>query len=158
VATALRAAREQLAGQQTRLLRTGAWHGDWNPGNCTIVGDEVLVWDWERYDPEVPAGFDALHLHLQSALDAGTAPRAAAEGTLAAAPRLLAPFGVPGADAALVAALYLWTLGVRYAGDGQEEAGSPVGRLGEWLIPVLGDALARVRSAADATSSGGVVG
>ena len=39
----------------------GGWHGDWGRWNMGM-GDGVLqLWDWERYDPEVPVGFDGLH-------------------------------------------------------------------------------------------------
>ena len=115
----------------------GGWHGDWNPGNCSVVADSVLVWDWERYETGVPVGFDALHLRLQSAIGAGATPRAAATELLADARRVLAAFEVPSADATLVAQLYLWGLGVRYATDDQAKAGAAIGRLDEWLVPVL---------------------
>ena len=26
----------------------------------------VQIWDWERYDPEVPWGFDAVHFAAQA--------------------------------------------------------------------------------------------
>lgn len=131
---------EALAADADRVLPSGGWHGDWNPGNCAVLGDAagtVLVWDWERYETGVPLGFDALHLHLQSQLGAGVDPLAAAGGLLAGAAPLLAPFDVPPAQASAVAALYLWGLGVRYAADDQAGAGAAVGRLERWLLPVL---------------------
>ena len=126
-----------LAEHADRTLPMGGWHGDWNPGNCSVVPGSVLVWDWERYETGVPLGFDALHLRLQSAIGGGATPRAAATALLTDAPGLLAPFGVPSGDACLVAQLYLWGLGVRYATDDQAKAGAAIGRLGEWLVPVL---------------------
>ena len=37
-------------------VASGGWHGDWGRWNMGM-GDGVLqVWDWERYDPEVPCG------------------------------------------------------------------------------------------------------
>ena len=121
-----------------RVVPSGAWHGDWNPGNCAVLPQAVLVWDWERYETGVPAGFDALHLQLQGAIGAGVDP-AAATGQLLCrdAPKLLAPFGVAAADARLVAMLYLWGLGARYALDDQAGAGAAVGRLETWLLPIL---------------------
>ena len=128
---------ETLAGQTGRHLLAGGWHGDWNPGNCAVVPGSVLVWDWERYETGVPLGFDALHLRLQSAITSGVPLAVAASALLAEAAVLLSPFGVPRTDAELVARLYLWGLGVRYATDDQLQAGAAVGRLGDWLIPVL---------------------
>jgi hypothetical protein len=143
VAVRLRAVQEDLrhlaAGVQVPVA---AWHGDWNAGNCSVVPDAVLVWDWERYETGVPAGFDALHLALQTGLGATQrgpdADRGAvAERVLAQASALTAPFGVAADAAGLVAAAYLWGLGVRYATDDQDAAGASVGRLGDWLLPVL---------------------
>jgi hypothetical protein len=126
-----------LAGSTGQVLTAGAWHGDWNPGNCSVLADVVLVWDWERYEAGVPAGFDALHLALHGAFAAGVAPRAAAGKLLTDAATLLAPFGVPSADARLVATAYLWGLGARYLQDDQAAAGAAVGRLETWLLPTL---------------------
>jgi hypothetical protein len=142
LAARLAAVRDRLAGSGSRILAAGAWHGDWNCGNCSVVPGAVLVWDWERYETGVPAGFDALHLQLQSALSAagarpGQVARSAAGQLLARAARTTAPFGVDPADAELVAALYLWGIGVRYAADDQDAAGAAVGRLDQWLLPVL---------------------
>ena len=127
-------------------LAVGAWHGDWNAGNCSVVPGAVLVWDWERYETGVPAGFDALHLALQSRLPGpATAPgadgvqarAAAARSVLAQAAGLTAPFGVADDAAELVAAAYLWGSASRYLTDDQEAAGAAVGRLADWLLPVL---------------------
>ncbi|MGZ4536476.1 MAG: hypothetical protein ACXVXE_13105 [Nocardioidaceae bacterium] len=140
----LRAVRDRLARSGHRVLAVAAWHGDWNAGNCSVVPGAVLVWDWERYETGVPAGFDALHLALQNALHRPAGPGAGL-GVGAAAPRsvldravaLTAPFGVAAPDARLVATLYLWGIAVRYAADDQEAAGAAVGRLDGWLLPVL---------------------
>ena len=140
-AVRLRAVRDVLRARAAGvLLPVGAWHGDWNAGNCSVLPDAVLVWDWERYESGVPAGFDALHLALQSGL--GSAPDAAAraavaERVIADAAALTAPFGVATQAAPLVAAAYLYGIGVRYATDDQDGAGASVGRLEDWLLPVL---------------------
>ena len=82
------------------VMTAGSWHGDWNPGNCAVLADEVLVWDWERFESGVPVGFDALHLSLHGAIGAGVDPLAAAGRLISDAPALLAPFEV-GPDARL---------------------------------------------------------
>jgi len=125
-----------LAGRGDEVVQCGAWHGDWNPGNCAAGPGEVLVWDWERYETGVPVGFDALHLSLQSRIGTGVDPLAAAGRLVADAPQLLAPFGV-GTQARLVATLYLFGLGARYLHDDQAGAGAAVGRLDTWLLPTL---------------------
>jgi hypothetical protein len=144
VATRLRAVRETLRTRSTgHAVPVAAWHGDWNPGNCSVVPGAVLVWDWERYETGVPAGFDALHLALQTGLaaarglgDAATRSEAARR-VLGQAPALTAPFGVRAEAAGLVAAAYLWGIAVRYATDDQDAAGAAVGRLVDWALPVL---------------------
>ena len=138
VATRLRAVRAVLAERAAgQAVPVSAWHGDWNAGNCSVVADAVLVWDWERYETGVPAGFDALHLALQTRLGEGRATPAAARAVLAQAAVLTAPFGVTTDAAGLVAAAYLYGIGTRYATDDQDGAGAAVGRLGEWLLPAL---------------------
>ena len=155
-ATALAAVGDSLAAWADQVVPSGGWHGDWNPGNCAVLPDSVLVWDWERYETGVPAGFDALHLNLQGAIGLGVDLRAAAGRLIADAPRLLAPFGVNSvdapADAELVAMLYLWGLGARYAKDDQAAAGAAVGRLETWLLPVLSQALVRVAQSVEKES------
>ena len=98
--------------------------------------------DWERFTAGVPAGFDALHYGLQSAVARRRqSPAATAVACVQAAPRSLAPFGVPAAGARLVAVLYLTELSVRYLADRQAEAGARLGRPGAWLIPAIKEAV-----------------
>jgi hypothetical protein len=135
---ALAAAAELLAsrtGQTT--LRYGSWHGDWAPWNMANLADALLVWDWERFAPGVPLGFDAVHHELQRRVQSSDDAADAVETTVRAATDLLAPFGV-GSDAReLTALLYLVDLAVRYLTDRQAEAGARLGVLGTWLLPVL---------------------
>ncbi|GII24154.1 phosphotransferase [Planosporangium mesophilum] len=136
----------QLAGAAERVLDAagelrldfGAWHGDWAPWNMATLDDTLLVWDWERFTPGVPAGFDALHHDLQRRLAAGTDARAAVDAMLGRAGELLRPFGVreePAAEA--IALLYLIDLATRYVADRQAESGARLGVLGRWLLPAL---------------------
>jgi hypothetical protein len=126
------------------VLEFGAWHGDWNGANSAALADgRVLVWDWERFDADVPVGFDAVHLALQHAVTRRRVPpRTAATGVLAAAPQLLAPFGVAATHAPAVAVLYLVELATRYLRDRQSQAGSSLGRVGDWLLPAVEEQLA----------------
>lgn len=137
---------ELLGAADSVLLTFGSWHGDWTAWNMTLSGDRALLWDWERYGPDVPVGFDALHHHLQSAIVRGGVPadRAALQ-LLDRAPGLLEPLGVPAGAAPVVVALYLVEIGSRYLADGQAEAGAALGDLHSWLLPALRAQVQRLR-------------
>jgi hypothetical protein len=53
-----------------RLLACGATHGDFVPWNILSGSPRSAVWDWERYRPEAPVGFDRLHVRVQVGLRA----------------------------------------------------------------------------------------
>jgi hypothetical protein len=123
-------------------LSFGAWHGDWTGWNMASTAAGLLVWDWERFAPGVPVGFDPLHYRLQSDVVRRRRPPAeAAAACVRDAPAGLAPFGVPAGEARLVAVLYLAELSVRYLADRQAEAGARLGRPGTWLIPAIEEAV-----------------
>ncbi len=127
-----------LLGPATGSLTFGSWHGDWAPWNMTMSGGRALVWDWERFETGVPFGFDAVHFWLQGAIiRSGMDPQAAAERAVSGAPEILSPFGLDPGAASRVAVLYLAEIAVRYLQDGQAEAGARLGRVGDWLLPVL---------------------
>lgn len=46
----------------------GAGHGDFVPWNRLSGSPRPAVWDWERYEPCVPVGYDRFHDALQVAL------------------------------------------------------------------------------------------
>ncbi len=95
----------------------GSWHGDWAPWNMGVANGRAEVWDWERFDDDVPLGFDAVHYRVQQ-LRATDAPADAAIATLTAErDALLRPFGVPAATERAVLALYLIEVATRYATD-----------------------------------------
>jgi hypothetical protein len=143
-AARLRAVLANIAGRNPTLA-FGCWHGDWNDGNSAALADgRVLVWDWERFATGVPAGYDPLHLALQTAVTrAGTPPVDAARALLAGADRVLDGFGQPAVAADLVAALYLVELAARYLRDRQAEAGARLGHVDAWLLPAVEEHLAR---------------
>lgn len=146
-----RAAVEELALLQAATeqryasvpLALGAWHGDWTPWNTAFDGERLLVWDWERFDPSAPVGFDAVHWALQTDLVSRRAdPRASAAACLADAPALLTPWGLDEEQSSATAAAYLVELGTRYLADRQDEAGARLGDVHAWLLPALHDHLA----------------
>ncbi|MDG4804133.1 hypothetical protein [Micromonospora sp. WMMD980] len=140
----LRAALKSVADADP-VVAFGAWHGDWNGGNSAVLADgRVLVWDWERFAGDVPAGYDALHLAVQGAMSHdGVEPVAAARALIAGADRTLAPFDQAGGGADLVAVLYLVELAARYLRDRQAEAGARLGHVDTWLLPAVEEHLAR---------------
>lgn len=131
-------------------LTYGAWHGDWAPWNMAHVespdggAGEVLVWDWERFTPGVPMGFDALHYELQRRIQHDTDARACVADLVNQAPTLLDPFDVVPDGREVTALLYLIDLAARYLADRQAEAGARLGVLGTWLLPVLIDRVRRL--------------
>lgn len=128
-------------------LAFGSWHGDWTPWNMTSSGDQVLVWDWERFESGVPIGYDALHYQLQGAVERNGAggARSATEAALFTAPMTLGPLGVRPGFAVFVAALYLVEIATRYTCDGAAEAGARLGDVSTWLLPALARYAERTR-------------
>lgn len=119
-------------------LPFAAWHGDWNGGNMAVRDGRVLLWDWERYEPDVPLGFDMLHYELHEEVTVrGTDPGPAIVAMLDRCPAMLAPFGLDPARARAVVALYLTEIATRYLGDGQEQGSTRLGRAGVWIDDAL---------------------
>jgi phosphotransferase family enzyme len=135
----LRQVAEILAAHEvTAALTLGPWHGDWTSWNCRQLGPQLLVWDWERYAADVPAGFDALHFALNQAVVGDHVPhRKAAQDCLVRAPEILAPWGMSREVAQTVAALYLVELGLRYIVDEQRTQGGFGGDVAAWIAPAL---------------------
>src|SRR5581483_11707468 len=102
----------------------GSSHGDFAPWNMTAVADHVLVWDWEKFEPDVPVGFDLVHSDVQGAVVlAGASPSDAFAATERRGPELLAPVGNNAAHAELVLWLYAVDIASRYLVDREQEAG-----------------------------------
>ncbi|TMR97642.1 hypothetical protein [Nonomuraea basaltis] len=113
--------------------RSAAWHGDLAPWNmCPAPDGRLLVWDWERYEVDVPYGFDAVHYFFQRALRRMDPP-AAARACVARAARELAPLGLSAATAKQTALRYLIALADRHAADGHAPLGPPE----TWLNPAV---------------------
>jgi hypothetical protein len=119
-------------------LRFGAAHGDWAPWNMSCSSGSLHVWDWERFERDVPFGFDLLHYRLSDRLlrrgwppaRAVAACRADARGVFQ---RLRAP--VVGADA--LAAAYVLSLTLRHDLDAQLEPAQGFSALRESLTREL---------------------
>lgn len=97
-------------------IEFGAWHGDWAPWNMAWHHGRVQLWDWERFDPDVPAGLDLVHYRLQTGGGYDTWP----------GPAVLAPYGLTGRPAAITVELYVLELARRYLVAAQGELGEPL--------------------------------
>jgi hypothetical protein len=74
-------------------LEIGRWHGDWTPWNSGGTGESpVILWDWERTEPDAPVGFDPLNYYLQPSL---LARRDSVGEALDAAGEVMHAIGVP---------------------------------------------------------------
>ncbi|QSB06174.1 hypothetical protein [Natronoglycomyces albus] len=119
-------------------LTFGAWHGDWTEWNTSAAPEELYIWDWERFDTDVPLGFDLLHHRLQTdIISQGCDPTTAVLNLISQANQHLAPFGLLPGQARPTVLLYLVDLAARYLTDRQEQAGAALGALGQWLLPTL---------------------
>ena len=115
----------------------GGWHGDWGHWNMGMAHDVLQVWDWERYDPEVPVGFDALHFAAQSVRPGEReAPRQQAT-FLGSVPDLLAELGVRPAQQDLTLRLYLIEIAVRYVDALTHGATPALQRRTTWVLSLL---------------------
>lgn len=125
------------------VISFGAWHGDWVPWNMANVRSDLLLWDWERFDPDVPLGFDALHHWLQTEAASGRLdPESAASRSVQQADTTLKDIPVQSNEPQLTALLYLAELATRYLCDRQAEVGVRFGDPGTWLVPALTAAVA----------------
>lgn len=60
-------ARTALAAAWRNGVTAGRSHGDWVPWNTAAVGNRLVAWDWEHFEPIAPAGTDAFHWDFLSA-------------------------------------------------------------------------------------------
>jgi hypothetical protein len=141
----LRQAVAGLANSESRLA-FGTWHGDWTSWNMAVRDNRALVWDWERYEKDVPVGFDALHFAFMPALKASSGSEHAALELVAGAAQTLRPFAVSEEEAGRIAFTYILDLATRYLADRQGDTGVRGGVVAQWLEPVL-----------DAVHNGGIL-
>jgi len=108
------AARRIEADHGRDRVRLGGWHGDWGSWNMGMRDGVLHVWDWERYDPEVPVGFDGLHFAAQSVRPGDREAARQEARFVASVPQLLLDAGVPSAEHGLTLRLYLLEIALRY--------------------------------------------
>jgi hypothetical protein len=123
--------------QDTECL-FGAWHGDFGPWNAACGPDRIEVWDWERFDADVPAGLDAAHWRTQ--LDVGADPSATWQAMRKDVDTVLAATGER-SESAVVAACYLLAIWSRYRHDAADHATTALRARVSWLCRVAAAAL-----------------
>ncbi|MBE0009083.1 hypothetical protein DXT87_04695 [Arthrobacter sp. AET 35A] len=151
---------ERLALALDRFVQTygdlelpfGAWHGDFGPWNLALTSAAPMIWDWERYDLEVPVGSDVIHYVSHQALrrqgDLSAARKVLEDSCRPALRQVLRAAGLPGfannpmaLDAIVIA--YLLTIAVRFTSDSLTPQGRPVQALARWHQLVISDQLER---------------
>jgi hypothetical protein len=127
-------------------LSFGAWHGDWTPWNMTMVarGSRVALWDWERFDADVPVGFDAVHYLLQGLLQQHGTSLETEQSFLASADSTAVTGGATADSGAIVTALYVAELAARYLTLLEGAEGAPLARRSAWILPLLETCAARL--------------
>ena len=115
----------------------GGWHGDWGAWNMGM-GDGVLqLWDWERYDAEVPVGFDGLHYIAQRVIPGHREEHLQERQFLQSVPTSLATFQVDPAHHDLILRLYLLEMAVRYVDALTHGARPEFARRTAWVVSLL---------------------
>ena len=134
----LRAAADDIERRDgAEVVELGGWHGDWGHWNMGM-GDGVLqVWDWERYDPAVPVGFDALHFIAQAVRPGERDHRRQEEAFLRAVPGTLTQVGVDPALHDLTLRLYLLEISARYVEALTHGATPALQRRTAWALALL---------------------
>ncbi len=115
----------------------GGWHGDWGPWNMGMDDGVLQLWDWERYDAEVPMGFDALHLIAQSVRPGARKERRQQETFLRSVPAALTELGVDAGLHDLTLRLYLLEMAVRYVEALTHGATPALRRRTSWVLALL---------------------
>lgn len=133
------------------VLPFGAWHGDFGPWNLNFNGGKPMIWDWERYQTDVPLGIDAVHYTAHRALrrinDLPRARQVLHGGAYEALGMTLNLTGWTSAAARINAIIsaYLLMITVRFTVDGATTRGNgSLHTLASWYQYVLTDRLTEV--------------
>ena len=118
-------------------LELGGWHGDWGHWNMGMANGVLQVWDWERFDAEVPVGFDALHFAAQSVRPGEREAPRQEETFLGSVPERLTELGVAPAQHDLTLRLYLLEIAIRYVEALTHGATPALQRRTAWVLSLL---------------------
>lgn len=112
----------------------GSWHGDFGPWNMATDGSTTQVWDWERFEQEVPVGFDAAHYRTQRAVADLQEPSAAWQAVTGDVGKLLTACDQDERQAGGVAGAYLVSICRRYLSDAVDGPTPALRRRLSWLV------------------------
>ena len=115
----------------------GGWHGDWGAWNMGMGDDGLQVWDWERYDADVPIGFDGLHFDAQLVRPGDTGDRRQEEAFLRTSGQTLSALGVGSDQHDVTLHLYLVEVAVRYLEALTHGSTPPLRRRVSWVLSLL---------------------
>ncbi len=119
-------------------VELGSWHGDWGGWNMGLDGDGVLqLWDWERFDSQVPLGFDGLHFAVQALRPGRRDATRDEEMLVASVPGILTELGVPRCQQDLSLRLYLLEMAIRYVDALMRSDAPPLRRRADWVLAFL---------------------
>ncbi|MGZ4618211.1 MAG: hypothetical protein ACXV3F_05685 [Frankiaceae bacterium] len=125
----------ELGDQQVEF---GCWHGDWTPWNTALCTAGVAhVWDWERFECDVPLGLDLVHYLVQGALSDPLGWAAAIRAALARFPALLPRLGVRPEMAKTLMIVYLTALSLRYLDESDTDSGVRLHAIGKCVLDEL---------------------
>ena len=119
------------------VVTLGGSHGDWGHWNMGMADGTLLVWDWERYDPAVPLGFDALHHSVRAVQPRQRAAARQQESFLGAVPAGLTAAGVPASSHDLTLRLYLAEMAARYLEALTHGETAALRRRTSWVLSLL---------------------
>ncbi|WP_155838635.1 hypothetical protein [Arthrobacter castelli] len=133
------------------VLPFGSWHGDFGPWNLNVRDGIPMIWDWERYQTDVPLGIDAVHYSAHKTLrqtnDMTRARQVLTDNAYDALNNTLSLTGWSTAEPRRTFILeaiisgYLLMIATRFAVDGVATGNRPVQELGDWYQRVLADRL-----------------
>lgn len=126
---------EERSGDQ--VLTLGGWHGDWGRWNMGIGAGGLQLWDWERFDVEVPIGLDGVHFAAQDVHAGGRDERRQETAFLRSVPARLTELGVHPDQHDLTLELYLLEIAVRYADLLTHGTNAPLELRTSWVLSLL---------------------
>jgi hypothetical protein len=121
----------------TEPIELGSWHGDWGAWNMGLDDGVLQLWDWERFEADVPLGFDGLHFAVQGLRPGKRDASRREEMLLASLPELLTELGVPADRHDLTVRLYLLEMAVRYVAALTRSDTPPLRRRTDWVLGFL---------------------
>lgn len=126
----------------------GSWHGDFGPWNMATDGTTTQVWDWERFEHEVPVGLDAAHYRTQRAVATLEAPQVAWRLVTRDVSKVLTACGQDERHAAVVGGAYLVSICRRYVCDAIDGPTPALRRRMTWLAAMSAVAAAAIEKGA----------